>query len=170
MKTARNIITIIALALAGAAFAEDGAMPVYTAVNPSKSQELGNAGSLIFRDYSRFLARMETPVQGKMRVTITVAFTNPLLMLGNYDRLTIGTTGYTDMPTRVQVFVKNKQGTFIQAASQNFSTSEGVRTSSLFGANNFIWTGGDLVIKLICDSDFNCLIHLDKVSVSLRPR
>lgn len=148
------------------AHASDGAIPIYTAVNPTTSQELGNTASLLFQDGLRFVARLETRSQGSYRTIIDVVFSNPILAFGNYRQMNINFYGLTDLPTSVTTFAKNRNGMMDTIFTISMNSDEHNRGIISLHPMRYILGGGDIFLRLVCTCPQKSRIRLDRLTIS----
>ncbi|HRI42769.1 MAG TPA: hypothetical protein PLL78_07710 [Fimbriimonadaceae bacterium] len=167
MKT-RLIATAIAAIATTAAFAEIGAPPVYVASSPANKISYGNVGHVLFNDLIRLVADVNTFSMNRYAVGLDIAFSNPLLAIGNYRTMRITIKALSDTEFRTTIFAKNKTNGFMDRVT-SIRTDRNERTFTFTFSNNvmrYLHTGGNVVLRLICESPTRTHFRMDSIGVS----
>lgn len=167
---ARSIATALAAMATTAAFADIGAPPVYVASSPDNKISYGNVGHLLFDDLIRLVADVNTFSMNRYTVGLDVAFSNPLLAIGTYRSMTIKIRALSDNEYTTTIFAKNKTNGFMDRVT-SVRTNRTERTFSFTFSNNvmrYLHTGGNVVLRLICESPNRSFFRADSIGVSFR--
>lgn len=171
MKTSTRLIaTALAAALTTAAFANIGAPPVYVSSSPAGKISYGNVGHLVFDDLIRMVADVNHFSMNRYAVGLDVAFSNPLLAIGSYRTMSIRIKALSDTEFTTTIFAKNKTNGFMDRIT-SIRTNRNERTFTFTFSNNvmrYLHTGGNVVLRLICESPSRTYFRMDSIGVSFR--
>lgn len=170
MKTTYLFAITALAALVGAARADIGAPVVYVNSTPAGKIIHGNAGSLLFQDGLRLVARVNHLQQGKYRVSLDVACSNPLLAFGLYRSMSFSIRALSDTAFRTRVYIKNKNNGFYDFLTNLDTNNREINYRFTFSNNvlRYIHDGGNVVLRLICESPVRTYFRADQMGVSFR--